>query len=134
MNTNWLYFTLIIAGVLIVLAVIAPSILHVVFSHQKKEEAFRKDKNGKQRYNSNSAVWAPIVFLSVLFLVVGICMFSFTYSACSRLLEFMSLSSAIVSIILAVLTIVYSYYTTNSNMKNLGKVEEGVDTIIETSE
>lgn len=134
MNTNWLYFSLIIAGVLIILAVITPSILHVIFSHRQNNTSVQVKRNDKQRNISNSAVWAPIVFLSVLFLVVGICMFSFAYSGCSRLLEFMSLSSAIVSIILAVLTIVYSYYTTNSNMKNLGKVEEGVDTIIETSE
>lgn len=133
MNTTWLYFALIVSGVIVFLGVITPSILHVIFSYRTNSKP-TIDKRDMTLCTSKSAVWAPIVFLSVFLLLVGICIFSLKFSESSKLIEFVSLTSAIVSIILAVLTIVYSYYTTSASMKNLGKLEESADAIVQTSE
>ena len=129
MNQYWINFTLIVSGVIIFLAVVAPSILQIILSSGK--DVNEKRNEGK---NVRSSVWAPIVFMGTFMVLVGISMFSFRFSDCPMLLDFMSLASAIVSIILAVLTIVYSYYTTSASMKNLGKLEESADTIVETSD
>lgn len=130
MNQYWIKCALIVSGLIIFLAVVAPSILQVILSFSRKD---LKERNSDSR-NLRSAVWAPIVFMGTFMVLLGICVFSFRYSDCPILLDFMSLASAIVSIILAVLTIVYSYYTSSANMKNLGKIEDSADTIIKTSE
>lgn len=129
MNQYWINFTLIVSGVVIFLAVVAPSILQVILS--SKRNVNEKISDGK---NIRSSVWAPIVFMGTFMVLLGISIFSFRFSDCPILLDFMSLASAIVSIILAVLTIVYSYYTSSANMKNLGKIEDSADTIMKTSE
>ena len=119
MNQHWIYFTIIVSGVIIFLAVVTPSILQVIlsFSQKKSEE----NNNGK---NVRSAVWAPIIFLGTFMILMGICVFSLKFSDCSILLDFMSLASAIVSIILAVLTIVYSYYTSGASLRNIENVQD----------
>lgn len=119
MNQYWINFTLIVSGVVIFLAVVAPSILQVIFF--SKRNVNEKISDGK---NIRSSVWAPIVFMGTFMVLLGISMFSFRFSDCPILLDFMSLASAIVSIILAVLTIVYSYYTSGASVRNIENVQE----------
>lgn len=129
MNQYWINFTLIVSGVIIFLAVVTPSILQVILSSSRKD---LEEKNNDSR-NLRSAVWAPIVFIGTFMVLIGICIFSFEFSGCSVLLDFMSLASAIVSIILAVLTIVYSYYTTGASSRNIENVQESVKDLKKTA-
>lgn len=65
------------------------------------------------------------VFIASLIITVGIFAFSHIYHSDSQVLNFISLASSIISIILAVVTIIYSF-TTNSN--TLGNTKELSDT------
>ena len=120
MNEYWINFTLIVSGLIIFLAVVTPSILQVILSLVRKDA--KEGTNDSK--NLRSAVWAPIVFIGTFMILLGVCVFSLKFSYCSRLLDFMSLASAIVSIILAVLTIVYSYYTTGASVRNIENVQD----------
>lgn len=128
MNQYWINFTLIVSGVVIFLAVVAPSILQVILS--SKRNVNEKISDGK---NIRSSVWAPIVFMGTFMVLLGISMFSFRFSDCPILLDFMSLASAIVSIILAVLTIVYSYYTSGASVRNIENVQESAKELNNTA-
>lgn len=128
MNQYWINFTLIVSGVVIFLAVVAPSILQVILS--SKRNVNEKISDGK---NIRSSVWAPIVFMGTFMVLLGISMFSFRFSDCPILLDFMSLASAIVSIILAVLTIVYSYYTSGASVRNIENVQESAKKLNNTA-
>lgn len=128
MNQYWINFTLIVSGVVIFLAVVAPSILQVILS--SKRNVNEKISDGK---NIRSSVWAPIVFMGTFMVLLGISMFSFRFSDCPILLDFMSLASAIVSIILAVLTIVYSYYTSGASVRNIENVQESAKELNSTA-
>lgn len=65
------------------------------------------------------------VFIASIIITLGIFAFSHIYHSDSQVLNFISLASSIISIILAVVTIIYSF-TTNSN--TLGNTKELSDT------
>lgn len=68
--------------------------------------------------------WASYVFTASIFLTIGIAIFSLCYCGDKNVLDFMSLASAIISIILAILTIIYSYYTNGTTSSSVDKMGE----------
>ena len=65
--------------------------------------------------------WASYVFAASVFLTIGITIFSLCYCGDRNVLDFISLASAIISIILAVVTIVYSYFI---NSRSSGQIDQ----------
>ncbi len=67
-----------------------------------------------------SQSWGNYVFIASVVLVLGIAIFSYTFYGNRNVLDFISLASALISIILAVVTIIYSFYT---NSRSSGQIE-----------
>lgn len=64
--------------------------------------------------------WGNYVFIASIVLVLGIAGFSYAFYGNRNVLDFISLSSALISIILAIVTIVYSFY---SNSRSSGQID-----------
>ena len=65
--------------------------------------------------------WGSYIFSSSIFLTIAIAIFSWCYCDNRNVLDFISLASAIISIILAVVTIVYSYFI---NSRSSGQIDQ----------
>ena len=65
--------------------------------------------------------WGSYIFSSSIFLTIAIAIFSSCYCDNRNVLDFISLASAIISIILAVVTIVYSYFI---NSRSSGQIDQ----------
>lgn len=65
--------------------------------------------------------WGSYIFSSSIFITIAIAIFSMCYCGDRNVLDFISLASAIISIILAVVTIVYSYFI---NSRSSGQIEQ----------
>ncbi|MBQ8637295.1 MAG: hypothetical protein IJ423_04840 [Clostridia bacterium] len=65
--------------------------------------------------------WASYIFLASIFITIAVVIFSLCFSKHRNILDFISLASAIVSIILAVITIVYSYFI---NSRSSGQIDQ----------
>lgn len=65
--------------------------------------------------------WGSYIFSSSIFLTIAIATFSWCYCDNRNVLDFISLASAIISIILAVVTIVYSYFI---NSRSSSQIEQ----------
>lgn len=60
------------------------------------------------------------IFISSVVLFITIIVFSYSFYKCDKVLDFISLASALISIILAIVTIIYSFY---SNSRSSGQIE-----------
>ena len=78
---------------------------------------------GVSAYRINKKVeqsWGNYVFIASVVLVLGIAIFSYAFYGNRNVLDFISLASALISIILAIVTIVYSFY---SNSRSSGQID-----------
>lgn len=78
---------------------------------------------GVSAYRINKKVeqsWGNYVFIASVVLVLGIAIFSYVFYGNRNVLDFISLASALISIILAIVTIVYSFY---SNSRSSGQID-----------
>ena len=107
LNNPCLLQTIIVCSAIVVVMMIVPSIISVCKQNSDKKTLF-----------------GLYAFFASIILLAGIIVFSFICKDCANLLEFMSLSSAIISIILAVITIVYSYYTSGASLHNIENVQD----------
>lgn len=65
--------------------------------------------------------WGSYIFSASILIILAIAIFSFCFCGNRNVLDFISLASAIVSIILAVITIVYSYFI---NSRSSGQIDQ----------
>lgn len=82
-------------------------------------------------YKSQQRSWGSYIFLASALLLLAITIFSHCFCQDRNVLDFISLASALISIILAIITIIYSYYTNSSNstqIERLNKAAEDVRT------
>ena len=71
-------------------------------------------------YQKQPRSWGSYIFYASILTLLGIVAFSNTFYGNRNVLDFVSLASALISIILAVVTILYSFY---SNSQSAGQVE-----------
>ncbi len=64
--------------------------------------------------------WASYIFSASILLVLVIVIFSYCFCKDRDVLDFISLASALISIILAIVTIIYSYFT---NSRSTGQID-----------
>lgn len=64
--------------------------------------------------------WASYIFSASILLVLAIVIFSYCFCKDRDVLDFISLASALISIILAIVTIIYSYFT---NSRSTGQID-----------
>lgn len=75
--------------------------------------AYRVNKN-------NQRTWGSYIFSASILLVLAIVIFSYCFCKDRDVLDFISLASALISIILAIVTIIYSYFT---NSRSTGQID-----------
>lgn len=71
-------------------------------------------------YQKQSRSWGSYIYYASILTLIGIIVFSNAFYGNRNVLDFVSLASALISIILAVVTILYSFY---SNSQSAGQVE-----------
>lgn len=71
-------------------------------------------------YQKQSRSWGSYIYYASILTLLGIIVFSNAFYGNRNVLDFVSLASALISIILAVVTILYSFY---SNSQSAGQVE-----------
>ena len=106
--------TIIICCTIISLAMIAVS-------------AFRVWKE-KEKHDSGT-----YVFISGSIIFIAITIFSYGFYQNNDILSFTSLASSIISIILAVVTIIYSFYTNNNSSNQVEKLNTAADKVEHTT-
>lgn len=102
--------TIIICCTIISLAMIAVS-------------AFRVWKE-KEKHDSGT-----YIFISGSIVFIAITIFSYGFYQSNEILSFISLASSLISIILAVVTIIYSFYTNNRSASQVEKLNEAADDV-----
>lgn len=83
-----------------------------------------KDDNVKMAY----------LFLGGVIVVIAILVFSNIYCTNETILDFASLASAIISIILAIVTIIYSFYTNGQSSSQIEKLNKAANDVTEASQ
>lgn len=71
-------------------------------------------------YQKQSRSWGSYIYYASILTLLGIVAFSNAFYGNRNVLDFVSLASALISIILAVVTILYSFY---SNSQSAGQIE-----------
>lgn len=80
-------------------------------------------------YKSQQRSWGSYIFLASALLLLAITIFSHCFCQDRNVLDFISLASALISIILAVITIIYSYYTNSSNSTQIEKLNKAAEDV-----
>jgi len=70
---------------------------------------------------NNQRSWGSYIFSASILLVFAISIFSYCFCGDRNVLDFISLASALISIILAVITIIYSYFI---NSRSSGQIDQ----------
>lgn len=111
--------TIIICCTIIILSVVAVSAyrIHKVEERKKRLEI----KHTKDGYALGS-----YIFLTSIVVLVAVLIFSYSFYANKEVLDFMSLASALVSIILAVITIIYSFVINSQTAGQIDKLNTAV--------
>ncbi|WP_302151614.1 hypothetical protein [uncultured Alistipes sp.] len=68
--------------------------------------------------------WHGYVFIASILTILAIIIFSYVFYGNRDVLDFISLASALISIILAIVTIIYSFYTNGSSIGQAEKLQE----------
>lgn len=71
-------------------------------------------------YQKQSRSWGSYIYYASILTLIGIIVFSNAFYGNRNVLDFVSLASALISIILAVVTILYSFY---SNSQSAGQIK-----------
>lgn len=108
--TTGILLTMIGCFTCVVLAMIG-----VLYTRVKTDD----DKHRRWTYAYSSSI---IVFIAIT-------IFSYIFHGSNKVLDFMSLASSIISIILAVITIIYSFYSNNRASNQVGKLDEAINKV-----
>ena len=118
--TPCIVHNIIICSTIIILCVVAVSAFRIHKVEERKKKLEMKDIE-------NGSCLGSYIFLSSIVVLIAVLIFSYAFFANKDVLDFMSLASALVSIILAVITIIYSFVVNGQSTKQ-------VDKLISTSE
>ena len=118
--TPCILHNIIICSTIIILSVVAVS----AFRIHKVEEC---QKNNSETEKKSSSCLGMYIFLSSIVVLIAVLIFSYAFYTEKKVLDFISLASALISIILAVITIIYSFVVNGQSTKQ-------VDKLISTSE
>ena len=69
------------------------------------------------------------IFISGILTVLAIAIFSYAFYSNRTVLDFISLASALISIILAIVTIIYSFYTNGRSIGQAEKLQEAAEEV-----
>lgn len=73
--------------------------------------------------------WASYIFSASILLILAIAIFSFCFCGNRNVLDFISLASALISIILAVVTIIYSYFINSRSSGQIDQLNEAAKSV-----
>lgn len=73
--------------------------------------------------------WQGYVFISCILVILAVIIFSFVFYGDRDVLDFISLSSALISIILAIITIIYSFYSNSRSVGQTEKLQKAAETV-----
>lgn len=105
---------IIICSTIIILSVVAVSAFKIHKVENRKREL-------KLENTENGSCLGSYIFLSSIVVLIAVVIFSYAFFSDKKVLDFMSLASALVSIILAVITIIYSFVI---NSQTSGQVDK----------
>jgi uncharacterized protein YoxC len=109
---------IIICSTAIIIFVVIASIVKICVVEKRKKELKIVDDNG-------SSLRGTYIFLSSVVVSIAVIIFSYSFYMKDIVLDFMSLASALISIILAVITIIYSFVV---NGQTTGQIDKLVST------
>lgn len=112
--TPCILHNIIICSTIIILSVVAVS----AFRIHKVEEC---QKNNSETEKKSSSCLGMYIFLSSIVVLIAVLIFSYAFYTEKKVLDFISLASALVSIILAVITIIYSFVV---NSQTAGQIDK----------
>lgn len=112
--------SIIICCTAIIICVVIASVIKICVVEKRKKTLQIKDPKG-------SSLSGTYIFLSSVVVSIAIIIFSYSFYMEELVLDFMSLASALISIILAVITIIYSFVIN-------GQTTGQIDKLISTSE
>lgn len=112
--TPCIVHNIIICSTIIILSVVAVS----AFRIHKVEEC---QKNNSETEKKSSSCLGMYIFLSSIVVLIAVLIFSYAFYTEKKVLDFISLASALVSIILAVITIIYSFVV---NSQTAGQIDK----------
>jgi ABC-type multidrug transport system fused ATPase/permease subunit len=84
--------------------------------------AYRISKNSIQ-------TWGSYIFSASILLILAVAIFSFCFCSNRNVLDFISLASALISIILAVVTIIYSYFINSRSSEQIDQLNKAADNV-----
>lgn len=114
--------SIIICCTLIILSVVGVSAYRIHKVEERKKEL--KIKHTKDGYALGS-----YIFLGSIVVLVAVLIFSYSFYARKEVLDFMSLASALVSIILAVITIIYSFVINSQTAGQIDKLNVAANSL-----
>lgn len=114
--------SIIICCTLIILSVVGVSAYRIHKVEERKKEL--KIKHTKDGY-----VLGSYIFLGSIVVLVAVLIFSYSFYARKEVLDFMSLASALVSIILAVITIIYSFVINSQTAGQIDKLNVAANSL-----
>lgn len=113
--TPCILHNIIICSTIIILCVVAVSAFRIHKVEERKKELEMKDIE-------NGSCLGSYIFLSSIVVLIAVVIFSYAFFANKEVLDFMSLASALVSIILAVVTIIYSFVVNGQTAGQIDKL------------
>lgn len=116
--TPCIVHNIIICSTIIILCVVAVSAFRIHKVEERKKKLEMKDIE-------NGSCLGSYIFLSSIVVLIAVLIFSYAFFANKDVLDFMSLASALVSIILAVITIIYSFVV---NSQTAGQIDKLIST------
>lgn len=73
--------------------------------------------------------WDSYIFTASVLLILAITIFSYCFCRDRNVLDFISLASALISIILAIVTIIYSYFTNSRSSGQIDKLNKAAEDV-----
>lgn len=125
--TPCIVHNIIICSTIIILCVVAVSAFRIYKVEERKKKLEMKDIE-------NGSCLGSYIFLSSIVVLIAVLIFSYAFFANKDVLDFMSLASALISIILAVITIIYSFVVNGQSTKQVDKLISASESLQETAD
>lgn len=119
--------SIIICCTAIIICVVIASVIKICVVEKRKKTLKIKDPKG-------SSLSGTYIFLSSVVVSIAIIIFSYSFYMEELVLDFMSLASALISIILAVITIIYSFVINGQTTGQIDKLISASENLLEVGE
>ena len=118
---------IIICCTAIIICVVVASVIKICVVEKRKKTLNIKDPKG-------SSLSGTYIFLSSVVVSIAVIIFSYSFYMEELVLDFMSLASALISIILAVITIIYSFVVNGQTTGQIDKLISASESLQETAD